>query len=370
MHWLIGLLLFGFAGGSAEAPRLSDKARWTANLTEDFGFERFDREINKNWLPYQGVVFLSPERIAVYQLNRKPERIKLSPRNDSGGAGNFYLQVEILDVGDGHEIGRLELPASGLYSGVMAAHNGNFIVRSGDLLRLYSPALQQIASRRLVLQKGESQAWEVTVSDSGETLLAVRRQMYVDRLSVEKPSYIEIMNAGTLQTKSSFQVPTPVGWLTTVGERHMLSLAPSHGWQWNLMDLEGHLDQALSGFSRIGLLAHDYIAAYGGQRLVVMASPEKVIWKREEPRQIFQSLAHADDFIAVEVLNRPPTYQNGRPLLPNIVQIDSYDLKTQTKIESVERRSSGLYFDISRRGDLGIISENRLEVLQGVTRSE
>ncbi len=373
MHWLVGILLLGLAGG-AQAPNPPDKALWTANLTEDFGFERFDREVNKNWLPYQGVVFLSSERIAVYQLNRRSERVKLSPRNESGGAGNFYLQVAIFSIRDGHEIGRLELPASGIFSGVMPSQNGKFIVRTGDMIRLYSASLQQVASHRLLLQKGESQAWEVTASDSGDTLVAVRRQMYADPASADKPSYVEVLDAGTLQLKNTFHARAPAGWLTTVGERRILSLAPVHGWQWNIMDLEGHsdpFDPSLSplthfGYRRIGLLAHDYLAVYGDQQLVVMSSPTQAVLKLSEPRQFFQSLAHADNFIAVEVLERPPSYKNGMPLLPHLVQIDAYDLHTQAKIHSVERPSGGLYFAVSRQGDLGIISENRLEVLRAV----
>ena len=378
MHWLVGILLFALAGSSTEAPSLSDKPLWTANLTEDFGFERFDREINKNWLPYQGVVFLSPERIAVYQLNRRSERVKLSPRNESGGAGNFYLQIEILNVRDGHEVGRLELPSPGLFSGVMPSRNGKFIVRTGDMIRLYSASLQQIASHHLLLQKGESQAWEVTVSDSGDTLVAVRRPMYADPASGDKPSYVEVLDAGTLQLKNTFQARGPAGWLTTVGERRILSLAPVHGWQWNIMDMEGHSDRfdpSLSpltrfGYRRIGLLAHDYLAVYGDQQLVVMSSPTQAVLKLSEPRQFFQLLVHANEFIAVEVLERPPYYKNGMPLLPHFAQIDAYDLNTQAKIHAIERPSRGLYFAISRHGDLGIIAENRLEVLRGAREPE
>src|ERR1700724_1058949 len=100
MEWFIGLLLFGLSRAPGPTP---DHLLWAANLSTQYGFQRFDREINKNWLVHQGLVFLTPERIAIYQLNQKPQRVSLSPRDASGGAGNFYLQVEILDVRDGHE---------------------------------------------------------------------------------------------------------------------------------------------------------------------------------------------------------------------------------------------------------------------------
>jgi hypothetical protein len=371
MLWLIGLLLFG---ASAEPVSPPGEPLWTANLAQEYGFQRFDREINKNWLAQQGLVFLSPERVAIYQLNQKPERVKLSPRDASGGAGNFYLQVEILDIHDGHEIARLRLPACGMFSNVMPARDGNFIVRTGEMLSLYSPALQQVASHRLPLEKGESQVWETNMAASGDVVVAIRRQMYPDLAMTGKPTYVEVLDAATLQLKNAFTAQHAAGWLMSVGDRHILSLAPAGGWQWSLMDFEGHWDQfdpsrsPLTRFRyrRLGLLAHDYLAAYGAEQLVVMSNPTEAIFTVVEPHQFFQSVVSADRFLAVEILNRPPTYKNGRAVLPNSAQVAAYDLKSQAKLLSVEVSPKGLYFAISPQGDLGIIHHDQLEILRGV----
>jgi hypothetical protein len=50
MLWLIGLLLFG---ASAEPVSPPGEPLWTANLAQEYGFQRFDREVNKNWLAQQ-----------------------------------------------------------------------------------------------------------------------------------------------------------------------------------------------------------------------------------------------------------------------------------------------------------------------------
>jgi hypothetical protein len=344
---------------------------WTANLAQEYGFQKFDREINKNWLAHQGLAFLSPELIAVYQLNQKPERVRLSPRDESGGAGNFYLQVEILDIHDGHEVARLRLPACGMFSSVMPARDGNFIVRTGEMLRLYSPSFKQMASHRLPLEKGESELWETNVSASGDVVVAVRRQMYPDLALTGKPTYVQVLDSTTLQLKNAFTAPHSAGWLTSVGDRHILSLAPAGGWKWGLMDFEGHwdsFDPSLSRlthfrYRRIGLLAHDYLAAYGEEQLVVMSSPTEAVFTLARPHQFFQSLAAAGPFLAVEVSGRPPTFKNGRAVLPDSVEVAAYDLKSQNKLLSVDVSSKGLYFAISAQGDLGIIHKDRLQLL-------
>ncbi len=368
MPWLIGLLFFGL---SAEPAPLPGQPLWTANLAKQYGFQRFDREINKNWLAYQGLVFLSPERIAIYQLNRKTERVSLSSRDASGGGGNFYLQVEVLDIRDGHEIAQLRLPACGMFSSVMPARDGNFIVRTGEMLSLYSPSLQKMASHRLPLEQGESEAWETNVAPSGEVVVAVRRQMYPDFAFPGKSTYVEILDAATLQLKNAFNPQYSAGWLMSTGDGHILSYAPAAGWHWTLMDFEGHwkrFDLSTSPLARFryrkfGLLAHDYLAVYGEDQLVVMSDPTQAVFTLVEPHQFFHSLVASGRFLAVEVANHPPSYKNGQVRLPNSVQVATYDLKTQSKLLSVDVPSKGLYFAVSAQGDLGIIHGDQLQIL-------
>ncbi len=140
------------------------------------------------------------------------------------------------------------------------------------------------------------------------------------------------------------------------------------------MDFEGHWDRfdpSLLPFTRfryrrLGLLAHDYLAAYGDEQLVVMSSPTEAVFTLEEPHQFFRSLVAAGRFLAVEVSNRPPASKNGRVVMPKSVQIATYDFKNQAKMLSVDVSPKGLYFAISEQGDLGIIHDDRLEILRRV----
>src|SRR5205807_88821 len=86
--------------------------RWRINLRENFGLQPFDRS-GKLWSSQQGVVFITPERLAVYQVNEKLFPAPLSTRDAAGGAGNFQLELRILDTRDGREIKSMRFPTIG-----------------------------------------------------------------------------------------------------------------------------------------------------------------------------------------------------------------------------------------------------------------
>ena|SRR5437016_14085711 len=64
---------------------------WKANLREQYQYQNFDRDSARNWVSQQGVVFLTSQEIAVYQVNKRPSSPPLGTRDTSGGAGNFVL---------------------------------------------------------------------------------------------------------------------------------------------------------------------------------------------------------------------------------------------------------------------------------------
>src|SRR5579871_6312929 len=124
----------------------STEPAWKINLTEKYGFQAFDRTINFRWTLHQGVVFLSPERILVYQVNRSRAPVKLSGRDASGGSGNFILQIKVLSAKDGSQIKSIDLPTNADFSKIMATRDGKFIIRTGDVLYLYSADFAKLAS--------------------------------------------------------------------------------------------------------------------------------------------------------------------------------------------------------------------------------
>src|SRR4051812_15766572 len=78
----------------------SAQPKWKVDLTERYGFQAFDRTINFYWTLHQGLLFISPERVLVYQVNHSRGATKLAPRDSSGGSGNFILTIRILNTAD------------------------------------------------------------------------------------------------------------------------------------------------------------------------------------------------------------------------------------------------------------------------------
>ena len=116
---------------SACAGAQSAQPKWKIDLLERYGFQAFDRTINFRWTLHQGVLFISPERVLVYQVNRSRGAAKLAARDASGGSGNFILEIKILNAKDGSEIKSLQFPTNADSSKVLATRDGNFIVRTG-----------------------------------------------------------------------------------------------------------------------------------------------------------------------------------------------------------------------------------------------
>src|SRR5438309_12110171 len=131
---------------SACAWTQSAQPKWKVDLTEKYGFQAFDRTINFRWTLHQGLLFISPERLLVYQVNHSRGATKLAPRDASGGSGNFILEIKVLNAADGSEIKSLQLPTNAEFSKVLATHNGQFIIRTGDILYLYSADFTRVAS--------------------------------------------------------------------------------------------------------------------------------------------------------------------------------------------------------------------------------
>ena len=166
---LVALLCLCSACASAQ----SAQPKWKVDLTQRYGFQAFDRTINFRWTLHQGLLFISPERLLVYQVNRSRAATKLQARDASGGSGNFILEIKVLDAQDGSEIKSLQLPTNAEFSKVLATRDGKFIVRTGDILYLYSADFTRLASHPLPLKRQvQEEGWQIGVSPSGDEVAA------------------------------------------------------------------------------------------------------------------------------------------------------------------------------------------------------
>ena len=66
---------------------------WRIDLRKTYGYRNFERAWFPMWQRQGGLAFVSPEILAVYQVIESKEPVPLGPRNRSGGAGNYSLQI-------------------------------------------------------------------------------------------------------------------------------------------------------------------------------------------------------------------------------------------------------------------------------------
>src|ERR1700722_4311117 len=153
---------------------------WTVDMTAKYDFRPFGLVKHPRNLPplqsrlAQGVVFTSLETLAIFQVSELENLTPLKPRDASGGGGKYVLRIVFLDRSSGSQLHQLNLTTeSTATSGVYPTHDGNFLVLTGQLLHLYSPAFQEIASRLGPIgQGGKRDDWHVSVMPSGRKIFA------------------------------------------------------------------------------------------------------------------------------------------------------------------------------------------------------
>jgi len=95
-----------------------------------------------------GVLFPTSDEVICYFVT-KADAGQLVRRNELTPADPFVLQFVAFDAKTGALKFRNQLPTRSGISSVMMNDEGNFIVRNGDFLRLYSPDFKVLRERKL-----------------------------------------------------------------------------------------------------------------------------------------------------------------------------------------------------------------------------
>jgi hypothetical protein len=149
---LAWICLLFFVRTATVSDQASPTLVWRLDLQKDLGLRGFQTQFGVAWRSQQDAVFLTPERVLLYQVNQIREPARLAGRDSSGGAGNFSLEIRILDVRYGHLVKTLRLPTSAGFSKIIPTHDGKMIVRTGDSLFLCTDDFQPLASRTLPIR--------------------------------------------------------------------------------------------------------------------------------------------------------------------------------------------------------------------------
>ncbi len=375
---LLGLCCCAGYGANSAGPK------WTVNVQEKFEFQPFDREITFRWTLHQGVLFLSPESVLVYQVNRSHGPVTLSPRDASGGGGNFVLEIRVLSTKDGHEIKAFRLPTNAEFSKVMATREGRFVVRTGDILYLYSADFKRLAAKPLPLRRQvQEEGWQIDVSPSGEEVALVHQEI-LKRDAVSPTSAVihanvdlEVLDAATFNVLKRLSVPWfLVSWFAA---DHTLLISPvpspTEGPSYGVLDFDGHWSALNPDGVALGLdcpyqaqpLEHQLFAAYDCGNLSVFPQAGHRIFSLKNTRKEYVgSVRSGGDYLAVLMEQRYKKMDNASNIPVTItkpLRIELFNMKTRTRLFFTEVRHSS-YYAVSPSGKMAVVDGPLLELFE------
>ncbi|HEX4603191.1 MAG TPA: hypothetical protein VH724_04305 [Candidatus Angelobacter sp.] len=355
---------------------------WKVDIREKFEFQAFDRTINFRWTLHQGVLFLTPERILIYQVNRSRGPAKLAARDASGGSGNFFIDIRVLNSHDGSEIKSFQLPTNADFSKIMATRGGKFIVRTGDILYLYSENFQRLASRALPLKRQVSEeGWQIGVSPSGEEVMLVHQQIFkrnalsstsnVERAEAD----VEVLNADTLQLAKTFSLQAFLAaWFAA--DHSLLSSSPAAAAPaatFGVLDFTGEWSPLVPDWLsakqpcayQSAALEHQLFAAFGcGNLSVFPRNGAKVFSLKTGSKEFVGSVQGSQDYLAVQLERRFLSHDSSGNIpiaMAQPLRIDLYELKGSKPLISVGLHSNNIYYAVSSRGSVTVVDGTALE---------
>jgi hypothetical protein len=381
---MTALCLCCSAHGIAEKAK-PPEPRWKIDLLQRYEFQAFDRTINYRWMLHQGVLFVSPEKILIYQVNRSRGPAKLAARDASGGSGNFLLDIKVLNARDGSDIKSLQLPTSAELSKVLATRDGRFIVCTGEILYLYSADFIRLASRALPLKRQvQEESWQVDVSPSGEQVVLVHQQIF--KRDAKSPTSdvqkaqadVEVLDAATLQGIKGFTVPAFLfAW--SAADHELLSSNPAPSFAtavFGLMDFEGRWSPlAPDWYSprepcafQAEALDRQLFAAFGcGHLSVFRRSGEKVFSLKIGSKEFVGSVMGAGDHLVVEYERHTVRHETSANIPIPVAQplrLDVFELKSNKQLLSLPLHGSNVYYAVSPGGAMAVVEGTALELFE------
>ncbi|HEU4416114.1 MAG TPA: hypothetical protein VFT65_15105 [Candidatus Angelobacter sp.] len=375
---LLSMVCLGHAQSKVVVPA------WKVDLNQKFGFQGFDRPVTFRWTLQENVVFLSPDELLVYQVNRSRTLVELSPRDASGGGGNFVLDARILSTHDGHEIKSLRLTTNADSSEVLATRQGRFIVRTGDILYLYSAGFERIASIGLPLNRRvKEEDWQIGVSPSGAEVILVHNQI-LKRAAISPTSAVQqagadvqLLDEATLNVVKKFTVPWFIAsW--SAGEHKLVSSQPSPAAEhssYGLLDFDGNWSPLLfawySPMQPCAYLAravdeHLFVTYGCGDLYVFPQNGQKVFSLKSAAKEFVGSVKSSEGNLAVQAERHFTKMDNAvnvpiamtRPL-----RIDVYDIKTGKDLISVPLHATRVHYSLNA-GTLAVVEGTSLSLYQ------
>jgi hypothetical protein len=266
---------------------------------------------------------------------------------------------------------------------VIATRDGKFIVRTGDILYLYSADFTRLASHAMPLKRqAQEEGWQIAVSPSGDEVQLVHQQIFkrnhlspTSRIETAEAD-IEVLSADNLETIKSFSLPSFLAaW--SAADHALLSSGPT-SWApiatFGLLDFSGHWSPLMPDWVsqehpcayQAAALEHQLFAAFGcGNLSVFPQTGEKLFSLKTGTKDFVSSVLGGGDYMAVQWERhfvRIETPGNVPIPMAQPLRLDLYAIRNVKPLFSVPLHSGNIYYSVSPRGEVAVVDGTALSL--------
>jgi hypothetical protein len=265
------------------------------------------------WANQQGIEFVSPDVLAVYQVSEVDSLEPLKQRDDSGGSGRYVLHVSFLGVTKGNELKTIRLVTEGSGpSRVFPTHDGRYLIRTGETIRSFSAAFDESAVVRLPNSKTASNQWsDVSVSPSG-------RLIYIKYNAYDSSRFVR--GTATLDADSLDPEDNP--------EKN-----EGAGEHQDAFTFVARDPSCLSALARI---TSELFAGYGCGTLRLFSNDGQLLWDIPIHDQVIS--VRGSGMLLVASINRHRANPLDLDFGPEPLRVEVYDIATRSKTCSIPAR--------------------------------
>jgi hypothetical protein len=332
------------AGGQTRC----SQALWEVDLASTYQFRNFGpvrhprNHLPPMWTNQQGIEFVSPDVLAVYQVSEVNSLEPPKQRDDSGGSGRYVLHVSFLDVTKGNELKTIRLVTQGSGpSRVFPTHDGRYLIRTGETIRSFSAAFAEIAAARLPNSKTASnQRSDVSVSPSG-------RLIYIKYNASYSPQFVRgtaILDADSLDPKEN------------------LTKNEGPGESQRAFTFVARNPSCPSALTRI---TSEFSVGYGCQDLRLFSNDGQLLWDIPIHEQVIS--VRGSGALLVASINRRRANPLDLDFGPEPLRVEIYDIATKSKKCAIPVRikpAPGLWpsmsYALSASGEVAVIQGSTL----------
>jgi len=314
--------------------------------------------------------------LLIYQVHR-------AQPGKNGPPEPFYVQLNLIDAHDGHEVRKLRVPAAEPRAFAAATHDGGFLLATGNTLHAFSAQFEKKASRAFTLVGGKvPEDWEMSVTPSGSAVVLVHHYVGSDAKgsgASEKLSglqgEVELLNADDLVPMKSLNVTRLHGW--SAGEDFILTkdpktVADSRGFgllEWNgqWMPLHTAVEKTDCYFV-MHAIQGDRIAAFDCDELAVVSrSGKEIVSFPAAGADLVTSIASQGDYLAAAFFSIDEIMDELDDEFGNKLRgeyITLFDLRNKVARFRVHAEEIGISYSVSSDGALAVVDGARLKIFE------